>query len=141
MMKHRKLFCWVSATLMACAFGAGSAPSLAESSDDSGTGLQAIVVTALKRQERLQDTAATVDVVTSQEAVERGITDIRGLASLVPSIKLSAENTATQVFIRGIGQSSDGDSNSPAVVARRIYAIEIDLTMDWSTPAPASICP
>jgi iron complex outermembrane receptor protein len=128
---------------MACAFGAGSAPSLAESSDDSGTGLQAIVVTALKRQERLQDTAATVDVVTSQEAVERGITDIRGLASLVPSIKLSAENTATQVFIRGIGQSSDGDSNSPAVAVNfdGVYTPRYAIGMSMFDLAQVEILP
>jgi iron complex outermembrane receptor protein len=92
-------------------------PALAEldATTAEADGLQEIVVTALKRKEKLQETPSTVDVVTAEDMIERGLTDIRGIGNLAPSIQLIAENTATQVFVRGIGQSSDGDSNSPAV--------------------------
>ena len=96
---------------------AALAATLAAASEqvaDSG-GLQEIVVTALKQKEKLQETPSTVDVVTSEDVIQRGLVNIRGIANLAPTIELGAENSSTQVFLRGIGQTSDADTNSPAV--------------------------
>jgi iron complex outermembrane recepter protein len=90
---------------------AGSAQAQTAQTDT----LPDITVTALRHTQTAQQAPATVSVVSGSEIVQRGITDLRGLADLAPALRLDAENTATQVFVRGIGQSSDGDSNSPAV--------------------------
>ena len=47
----------------------------------------------------------------------RGVEDLRGLSNLLPMAQLNMEGSTTQIFVRGIGQTSDADTNSPAVAA------------------------
>lgn len=85
------------------------------SQDESSQAIGDIVVTAQKRSESIQRVPAAVTAVGSEDLQARGITDLRGLTVFVPSASLNPENVVTQIFIRGIGQQSDQETNDPAV--------------------------
>src|SRR6478609_8363889 len=71
----------------AAAPAAAAAPApAAESADPSNTGLAEIVVTAQKRSENLQKTAASVQVINAQSLVDRGVTDIVRLQTQVTGL-------------------------------------------------------
>lgn len=83
-MKVAKLFC-TTATLgllavsMAPAYAQSAAAGVSESED--------IVVTARRREERLQDVPVTVTVVGAQAIEERGIANIGDVAALTPGLQ------------------------------------------------------
>jgi iron complex outermembrane recepter protein len=78
--------------------------AIAESGVNEGS---QIVVTALKGAQNLQDTPAAISVVSGEELVDRNVTDVRALGTLVPSMKTNVEGTATQIFARGVGKQYD----------------------------------
>ncbi|WP_158258063.1 TonB-dependent receptor [Sphingopyxis lindanitolerans] len=106
-MAYRK-FIVVAASMLALAQGnafAQEASTDAAATDESGLG--DIVVTANKREENLQRTAAAVTAVSGDLLVEKGVTDLRGVQALVPSARFQQEGQSTQVFLRGIGSNLD----------------------------------
>ena len=102
---------------------AGNAAALASETTQavSAETLEEIIVTARRREERLQDTPVAVTAL-SGEALERqqvvGTTDLDKIA---PNIQfhgygtLTGNNSAAQVFIRGIGQSDATAAVDPGV--------------------------
>ena len=92
-----------------------AAAAAQESSDSSQ--LSEVVVTSQKREENVQKVAASVSVIDSTNLEARGVVDLRGLSNLLPMAQMNMEGSTTQLFIRGIGQTSDVDTNSPAVAA------------------------
>jgi iron complex outermembrane receptor protein len=97
------------------------APPPPPDGEAAAEGLEAIVVTARRRAESLQDTPVAVTAL-SAEALERqqivGTTDLDKVA---PNIQfhsygtLTGNNSAAQVFIRGIGQSDATPAVDPGV--------------------------
>lgn len=74
--------------------------------DNAGV-LQEIVVTAQKREERLQDVPIAVSAISADQLNARGIGDVYDLGSLAPNLQIStatANNTGMQVSIRGATQ-------------------------------------
>jgi iron complex outermembrane receptor protein len=108
------LLCSVAASSV-FAFCAGATAQTTQSGDS--TQLEEVVVTAEKREENVQKVAASVSVIDAANLEARGIVDLRGLSNLLPMAQLNMEGATTQIFIRGIGQTSDSDTNSPAVAA------------------------
>jgi iron complex outermembrane recepter protein len=92
--------------------------------------IEEVVVTAQKRSENIQSVAATVTVVDSKALQARGVGDLRGVTAFVPMVNLNQENSVTQVFIRGIGQTSDSENNDPAVATNidGVYASRFTLS-------------
>jgi iron complex outermembrane recepter protein len=88
-----------------------AAATAQESSDSSQ--LSEVVVTSQKRAENVQKVAASVSVIDSTNLEARGVVDLRGLSNLLPMAQMNMEGSTTQIFIRGIGQTSDVDTNSP----------------------------
>ena len=115
-MKNGKntLLCSVAASSM-FVFCARATAQAVQSGDSSQ--VEEIVVTAQKREESVQKVAASVSVIDAANLEARGVVDLRGLSNLLPMAQLNMEGSTTQIFIRGIGQSSDVDTNSPAVAA------------------------
>jgi iron complex outermembrane receptor protein len=70
-------------------------------------GLGEIIVTAEKRSENVQKTAAAVTAVTGESLVEKGVVDLRAVQTLVPSARFQQEGQSTQVFLRGVGANLD----------------------------------
>lgn len=80
----------------------------------SGTSIsmiEDIVVTARRREERLQDVPISVSALSMGQLQHRGIQDIQDVGSFVPNVKLTDAGRVndTRVFIRGVG---GGDSNA-----------------------------
>src|SRR6478609_2157793 len=98
------------------AFSADSAPAA------SGPGeLQEVVVTARRREESLQDTPVAVTVVTGDMLDNMQILSTTDLDKIAPNLQfhsygtLTGNNSAAQVFIRGIGQTDATPAVDPGV--------------------------
>jgi len=82
-----------------------------------GEGLEEIVVTATKREQTLQDVPVAV-TVTPVETLERAqIRNISDLQSVVPSLRVSTNQTSIQTtfLIRGFGNGANNPGIEPAV--------------------------
>ena len=85
MMNARKLMLGVAVS--AIAFGA-SGMAQAQEADTSGQGLAEIVVTAQKRETKLETTPATINVVGGEQLANMGVVEIKGLAANVPGFTM-----------------------------------------------------
>lgn len=65
--------------------------------------IQDIVVTAQRREQRLQDVPISVTVTTGEAIAKTGIRDLGDLARLVPGVKLATNTLSDNLNIRGIG--------------------------------------
>ncbi len=102
----------------AVAQNATSAPSAAAQAQDViDTGLEEIVVTAQKREERQQNVPISITTVTAAGAERAGVTGTESLGASVPALQFSRQtgNGATP-FIRGVGSTS-GTIGSESPVA------------------------
>jgi iron complex outermembrane recepter protein len=82
---------------------------------EASDALEEITVTAEKSTQNLQKTAAAVTVVSADQLINNGITDLRQAQQLVPSVRFQAEGNNTQVFIRGVGSNLDEGNVEPSV--------------------------
>ncbi len=80
-----------------------------------GTGLAEVVVTARKRAETLQKTAAAVQVIGADALVDRGVNQIIRLQTQVTGLILLPSNAAVYMISRGLGQADSQYQTSPAV--------------------------
>lgn len=104
---------------------AGLAPAAALAQDGAPKDDRDIVVTALRQEQKLQDVAASVQVVTAEALKEDGVTNIADAIETVPGVKIQtvAGSSAGRVFIRGIGTVSGDEFDS--VIANGV-AINLD---------------
>ena len=83
--------------------------------------LEEVLVTARKVEENLQDTPVAITALTEEALERRMITTTDDLAAVTPNLQfkgygpLSGNNSAAQVFIRGIGQSDVSGGVDPGV--------------------------
>ncbi len=83
--------------------------------------LEAIVVTARRREEGLQDTPIAITVLSAAALERQGITSTTDLDKVAPNLQfhsygtLTGNNSAAQVFIRGIGQTDATPAVDPGV--------------------------
>jgi len=85
----------------------------------AGLELDEIVVTAQKREQRLQDVPVAVSAISGEAIASQGITRIEGIGQLAPSLNVTAGIKSTQagISIRGIGNNSTfGAQVEPAVL-------------------------
>ena len=89
----------------------------------SGDQLTEIVVTAEKRNERLQDTPISVTAITGAELQAQGIADTADAARQIPGVALtSAGPGQTEYTIRGLS------SSGPAVATVGFYLDDVPMT-------------
>jgi len=81
-----------------------------------------IIVTANRREQRLQDVPITVNVLDGDFAVNLGIDNTAVLQATVPSLVLRSSLNQATPFLRGIGFSS-GDANSENSVAMYVDGV------------------
>jgi outer membrane receptor protein involved in Fe transport len=83
--------------------------------------LQEVVVTAQRREEKLQDVPIAVTAFTNETLVSRNMTDIHSLTMLTPSVNLDAgspfsgDRSVLSASIRGIGQDDFAFNLNPGV--------------------------
>jgi iron complex outermembrane receptor protein len=88
--------------------------------DDSALG-QAIIVTAQRRAENVQDVPIAISAFTSQALTERAVTSVAGLSNIAPNVTLDAgtpfsgSSSVLSAYIRGIGANDFAFNIDPGV--------------------------
>ncbi|MHA3791129.1 TonB-dependent receptor [Sphingomonas sp. YL-JM2C] len=85
--------------------------------------IEDIVVTAQRREERLQDVPVAVTAVTGAALERQGITDTRMLTASVPALDYTQQNNGALVYLRGVGTSNGGmgQETSVAIYVDGVY--------------------
>ncbi|MEE4350732.1 MAG: TonB-dependent receptor [Pacificimonas sp.] len=89
----------------------------ADTAEDDAVG-NAIIITATRRAETIQDVPIAVNVVGGDLVDNAGIDDVRGLQQVSPSLRTGtgqSSATGTSLSIRGIGTGGDNPGFEPAV--------------------------
>ena len=103
----------------------------AESSSD--TTLEEVIVTARKRTENLQDVPISIDVFTSKDLQNLGISQFEDYATRTPSISFVSAGPGTQTFVmRGV---SDGSNPNYANTATCAFLVD-DMSMNYYGTTP-----
>lgn len=92
-----------------------SAPAEKSAAAQDSSGIEDIVVTAQRREERLQDVPIAVSAVSASDLAKRGVQSSTDLAVAVPSLNMSRGIGAVLPFLRGVGNSSSSVGNDPSV--------------------------
>lgn len=77
-----------------------------------------VVVTARRREEAAQSVPIPITALSSEQLITRNIVDITDIEKLSPNTDISSSSvngTATQVFIRGIGQVNWSSTQDPKI--------------------------
>jgi|LADL02.1.fsa_nt_gi iron complex outermembrane receptor protein len=85
--------------------------------------IEDIVVTANRREERLQDVPVAVTAVTGDSLMRSGVTDTRQLSQTMPSVVFSRVNSSFQPYIRGVGtrNANIGDESNVSLYIDGVY--------------------
>lgn len=85
--------------------------------------LEEIIVTATRREENLQTTAASITSLDSDWLAERSVYSIENIAAFVPGIQIATYQGDTSIFIRGIGTPViiGGNDSSTATYLDGVY--------------------
>lgn len=79
----------------------------AAAAEEDTVGIADIVVTAQKRSESLQKTAAAITALSEETLKGSGIHDLAQVQTIVPAARFHQEGNTTQVFLRGVGSNLD----------------------------------
>ena len=89
-------------------------PTPAEAQDESR--FDEVVVTAQRREQKLQDVGISVTPLSAEALQDLNITTATDIVRAVPSLKMNAYSTSQVVFnIRGVSQNDYGDQQEPPV--------------------------
>src|SRR5580698_7829903 len=83
-----------------------TAPATTASSNQSGSDLETVIVTAEKRSERLIDVPTSISVVTSQDIQDKTMIQLSDIAIQVPNVQFQGSSLFPNIAIRGVGSSS-----------------------------------
>lgn len=73
-----------------------------------------IVVTADRREQRLQDYAGTAAAFGGEELKKRGIQDLTDMNDVLPGLSIANNGGNIEVYIRGVGSSNNTELGDPA---------------------------
>jgi iron complex outermembrane receptor protein len=102
-LKTRMLYCGavITASLISCASFVYA--DEANENDESGSKVEEVVVTAQRRQERLQNVPISAQVVSSKALAEQNQNSLENLAQTVPGVQVSSDVFSNDLYIRGVG--------------------------------------
>ena len=92
--------------------GASAGPATAA---DDGTQIQEIVVTAQRREERLQNVPVAVSAISAGDAINKGITTTSDLTAAIPALNFTQQANGATAFIRGVGSTFTLAGAEPSV--------------------------
>jgi iron complex outermembrane recepter protein len=113
-----KIFAFVMASACSIATshareGSASASKVADQSDDF---IQDIIVTARKKEERLQDVPVAISALSGDSLHQSGTVDIKAVASLSPGVFYrAADRRVPSLYIRGFGTRSFTDEADSSI--------------------------
>ncbi len=116
-MHIRNLAKFSATSILALGVALGASPALAQEQAESEIQPGEIVVTAQKREERLQDVPLAVTAVSAETLTTRQINDTNSLVLAVPSLSFQqgANPANTSFRIRGVGTALFGQGVEPSV--------------------------
>jgi iron complex outermembrane receptor protein len=82
--------------------------------EDTG-GLTAIIVTAERREQSLQDIPISASVFTGEELERKGVVNLNDIQQVAPSIAINTFNRSTFINIRGVGIAQSAPTSNPGV--------------------------
>jgi iron complex outermembrane receptor protein len=97
-----------------------SMATLAQAQTTTG-GLEEVIVTARKVEENLQETPIAITAYSGEALVDRQVFNTNALDQVVPNLQfadnapLAGNNSSSQIFIRGIGQTDPTSTVDPGV--------------------------
>lgn len=119
----------LSASLFAMCCASLTAPAFAQQAEDasrSADGSTEIIVTAQKREERLQDVPIAITAIGQAEISDRGSRDIKDLQYSVPGLNIQElQPGANRTMLRGI---NPGSTDGLPIVG--VYVDEVGITLD-----------
>lgn len=83
----------------------GAYAQQASTSQDANSQLTEIVVTAQRREERLQDVPISITSLSSDQLTDAHITDLTSIMKLAPNVRFDNQGSFVQGTIRGVGSS------------------------------------
>ncbi len=96
------------------AFAQDQAPEAApQVADDDGSD-NAIIVTADRREQTLQDFAGTAFAISGEDLRALGVQNVTDLQNQIPGLSVANNQGNIEVFIRGIGSSNNTELGDPA---------------------------
>src|ERR1700723_2991685 len=105
----------------------------AHAADASSDTLAEVIVTARKRAENLQDVPISIDVFTSKDLQNLGISQFEDYAAQTPSISFVSAGPGTQTFVmRGVSDGSNPNYSNEATTA---FLVD-DMSMNFFGTTP-----
>lgn len=83
--------------------------------DDGDDVIAQIVVTAQRREETIQKASVPIAVLTGEQLTLAGSTQAKDIAAAVPGLQIAQAGSATQIYIRGVGDTGTTPITNPAV--------------------------
>jgi iron complex outermembrane receptor protein len=120
-LKMSRLSLAIFTTLSFAGISAAQAPPAETSADADPEAIESVIVTARRRAESLQDTPVAVTALSAAALERQQIVGTVDLDKIAPNLQfhsygtLTGNNSAAQVFIRGIGQSDATPAVDPGV--------------------------
>ncbi|MBO9580605.1 MAG: TonB-dependent receptor [Sphingobium sp.] len=87
----------------------------AQPADGAESESDAIIVTAQKREQSLQDVSAAVSALSADRLVSAGVNNISDLQTIVPSVNFGSDFNQAKIFIRGVGANTSTTGSSTGV--------------------------
>lgn len=115
------------ALLASSAAWAATLPITANAQDGAASGapagLEEIIVTAQRREERLQDVPIAVSAVSADALRDTGISSTRELTQIIPSVQVTRSGPSGLFFIRGVGttNAAAGEEGANALYIDNVY--------------------
>lgn len=122
---------WQGIRLIVAAAAVVAAPAELRAQDAPGAAergaLEEIIVTAQRREERLQDVPIAVAAVTAEALRNNGIDTTRDLPQMVPSVQFTRSGASGLIFIRGVGttNAAAGEESSNSVYVDGVYLADL----------------
>ncbi len=89
-----------------------------QGSEAGAKAIEEVVVTARRREEAAQDVPIPITALNQEQLTARNITEIKDIEKMSPNTSLqysSVNGSATEVFIRGIGQTNWSSTQDPKI--------------------------
>lgn len=98
-----------------CSGAAVAQPAATDEASGADGRVEEIIVTAQKRDERLQDVPIAIGAVSAAQAQSRGISNTTALQAAVPGLVINHTANEGNIFIRGVGTNLFGPSSEQTV--------------------------
>jgi len=104
-------------------------PLAQDAQGERSAGINSIVVTAQRREETVQQSSLSIDVVTAEELLSANLTQPEGLSRLVPNLQIGSF-VYSRIYLRGVGDNT-ANGFSQSAVAVNVDNVHIARTTQY----------